>query len=317
MGNSHGVKAELSFKDIFPKLKDYYDSLFYNMRTGPVSSGLYGPCNNINNRFKPSANTWNSFYQPCVKLGLYLHELKNRKEDTRKPYCNFYIYELKREAMNKAPNIKSYDDLHNQLINAYKNVSVGIPDVCKEYVSFMNDDVYNIFAMFKELYDHYNKFQRDSNNCEYVKKCAEKYKEFSHKVKYDYKNIVQEELDEFKLKFHKLLEQQPNCKNTSELLNSSLGKVDASATRSEALLGHIESPVTWTSTGFLFFAILVIMFILYNYTAYGSYLRPRRRMLKNIRNRKYKKHYELMKLYEQLQKNVIQNKHSISYNSVE
>ncbi|GAW84675.1 variable surface protein [Plasmodium gonderi] len=258
MGNTQVSKAQLSFKDIFPRCKTYYNSITYNMNGGRVQIALKGPCNDISAEFTPDKYVYNVFYVPCEKLYFYLHELKNMKEDTRKPYCNFYIYELKREARNKSPKVNSFDDLHKKLIDAYSKTGVRIPDVCKEYVSIMNDDVYEIFKMFDELYDHFKSLKHVRQNREqYVKLCVQTYEKFSEIDKTKFNNTIDEELDRFKREFNSY------------------------------------------------------------YTAYGSYLRPRKRKLKNMWNTKNKKHYELMNLFEQSHKNIIQNKHNILYNSVD
>ncbi|GAW84294.1 variable surface protein [Plasmodium gonderi] len=319
MGNTQLSKAQLSFKDIFPEVKSYYHSLLYLMIQSPVNRALKQPCNDISAEFTPYAILNNVFSTSCIKLGLYLHELKNRKEDTRKPYCNFYIYELKREARNKSPNVNSFDDLHKKLTDASSKTDVLIPDVCKEYVSIMNDDVYEIFKMFDELYDNFKslKDKKKNNKDQYVKLCVETYDKFSKIDKTKFNNTIDEELDKFKREFNSYLQKEPICKGDNASENCFLGNLGISAITVEALSGDTLSPVTWTSTGILFFAIIIIIFIVYKYTAYGSYIRPRRRKLKNIWKRKNKKYYGLMNLFEQSQKNIIQNKHNILYNSVE
>ncbi|GAW84232.1 variable surface protein [Plasmodium gonderi] len=318
MGNTQVSKAQLSFKDIFPRCKTYYNSLTYNMNGGRVQIALKGPCNDISAEFTPDKYVNNVFYVPCEKLGLYLHELKNMKEDTRKPYCNFYIYELKREARNKSPKVNSFDDLHKKLIDSYSKTGVRIPDVCKEYVSIMNDDVYEIFKMFDELYDHFKSLKHVRQNREqYVKLCVQTYEKFSEIDKTNFNNIIDEELDRFKREFNSYLQKEPICRGDNASANCFLGNLGINAITPEALSGDTASPMTWTSTGILSFAIIIIIFIVYKYTAYGSYLRPRKRKLKNMWNRKNKKHYELMNLFEQSHKNIIQNKHNILYNSVD
>ncbi|GAW84238.1 variable surface protein [Plasmodium gonderi] len=229
MGNTIVTKAELSYKDIFHICKDLYNSLLYNMFKTHVYSKLKKECNVFNQRVQHDPHPNYNFTSPCEKHGLYLHEIKHKKsENYRKPYCNFYIYQLKRELKHKIPKIYRFDEAHDQLINVYKKSGVHIPDVCKEYVSLMEDN-----GLIKP-----DKITLNNNT-------------------------IQEELDKFRRDFH----EYPlgnTYKYEDELLKSSLGKVDISATTAEALSGDSTNSVTRTSTGVLFFAILIIIFIVYN-----------------------------------------------------
>ncbi|GAW84495.1 variable surface protein [Plasmodium gonderi] len=317
MGNTQVSKTLLTFKDIFPTCKSLYNNILHQGINQNVIKKIGLVCNSFSNTYTPNALTYNSFYSTCQKLGLYLHELKNMKEDKRKPYCNFYIYELKREAKNKSPIVVSFDDLHKKLIDAYSISGVRIPDVCKEYVSKMNDDVFDIFEMFDKLYDDFKNFKNQKTTMQdYVRLFVIKYDKILEKNKNINNNTIFEELDKHKREFDEYKQRNPYaCGN--DLLNCSLMIPPINTTKAEALSGDTASSVTWTSTGVLFFAIFIIMFILYNYTAFGSYFLRRRRKLRNKWYTKNKKHYELMKLYEQSQKNIIQNKHNILYNSVD
>ncbi|GAW84319.1 variable surface protein [Plasmodium gonderi] len=317
MVNNNGAKAELYFKDIFPKCKDYYNSILHLGISKYIEDKVHKACNDFNSTFQPNHDVWYSFYQPCIKLGLYLHEVKNKNIYDRIPYCNFFIYELKREVKNKSPKIEKFDDVYEELLKLYNKDDVIIPNVCKEYVSLMNDPVYKIFKMFDELYGHFKDLNKEKyDKFSHVKLCAEKYQEFLEQDNKKYNNSFHEELDKFKEKFHKFLATEPKYKDNNELLNYFLMTPPKKEIKAETLLGDTKTTVKWTSTGVLFFAILIIIFILYNYSAYGSYLRLKKRKIKNLRNRKNKKHYELMNLFEGSQKNIIQNKHNILYNSV-
>ncbi|GAW84289.1 variable surface protein [Plasmodium gonderi] len=171
---------------------------------------------------------------------------------------------LKREEKNKIPIVESFDDIHEKLINAYKDIGVKIPDVCKEYVSLMNDDVFDIFEIFDKLYDDFkNLKQKKGDKCNYVEKCAKKYEELSEIDKKEYKNIVQEEIDNFKLIFHEYFSNEGTCKITNELMNYYLMKPSENAIKAEALLGDTASPVTWTNAGIIFIAIIIFIFMVH------------------------------------------------------
>ncbi|GAW84176.1 variable surface protein [Plasmodium gonderi] len=307
MGNSQVAKAEVSFSP-------HYSSA--------VNGQIGASCNAFNNTFQhKSKNYWTNFTPPCQYLVRYLHEIKDKSEYDRKPYCNFFIYELKREVKNKNPNFQRFDKVHEELIKSYKNTGVNGLDVCKEYVSLMDDNVYDMFNLFDELYKDFKEFKNQNKHKDnYFYSCVKKYEEIINKYKEKnnkFNNTIEDELEKFKCDFHTYLQDKNTYTCEEVKSNCSLMIPPKCRTNVEELSGDTASAVTWTSTGFLFFAILIIIFILYNYTACSSYLRPRKRKLKNIRNRKYKKHYELMNLFEESRKNKIKNKHNILYNSVQ
>ncbi|GAW84343.1 variable surface protein [Plasmodium gonderi] len=316
MGTSQGWKAEFSIKDIFTTCRDFYHNYAYFIATyREINKNIGNVCNRIRDKYGRNHDGNNSFFGPCTKLAYYLHRIKPIKENERIHYCNFFMYELNLEVKNKVKTEYSIDTVHDALVKEYQGVGVDVRDVCKGYVSKMDDDVIDIFTKFHDLYFNFKYLKINYNNRlridEYVNKCVNIYEEIIRKEKKAYNNFVQKELDIFKREFHKYKQKNP-FKCDDKLMNHSL--IIPPVNESYALIGDIDSPVTWTSTGVLFFAILIIIFI---YTAYGSYLRPGKRKLKYMWNRKNKKHYELMNLFEESQKNIIQNKHNILYNSVD
>ncbi|GAW84478.1 variable surface protein [Plasmodium gonderi] len=307
----------LSFKDIFPTCKDLYHKNSSQNGLSHINGKIKTPCNNFDNSFRSNKQHNYNLVPDCTKFGPYLYKIKDYSEDKRKPYCNFFIYELKRLVRNKNPKFKKFDELYKKLIETYETADVKGLDICNDYISLMNDTVYDIFEKFDKLYYNFKDLRSEKNNKHvYVNECVKKYEELIKLDKTKINSTIKEELDKFKSDFHNYLRVSEN-KYEVELLNSSLGKLDTSATTAEALSGGTTYSVTWTSTGVLFFAILIIIFIVYNYTAYGTYLRPGKRKLKNMWNKKNKKHDELINFFERTQKNIIQNKHNILYNSVE
>ncbi|GAW84344.1 variable surface protein [Plasmodium gonderi] len=308
MSDAEVVKVEISFKDIFPTCQDNYNNYFFEreFHRSAVYSKISKACNDISVKFTPGARWNNTFYTSCDKLGYYLYKIKDKSDKDRMNYCKFFIYELKREANNKVRNIKTFDDVHNELIKAYRSEGLHGLGVCKEYISLMYDPLLlEIFKKFDELYKNFKYLKINNNKNTYAEKCVYKYDEISRTKKNVHENFVQKELDIFKREFHKYKQRNPyECDDN--LLSRSLMIPPKSMINANALLRDIDSPVTWTSAGVLFF-----------YTAYGSYLRPRRRMLKDMQYRKAKKHYELMNSFEQSQKNIIKNKHDILYNTAE
>ncbi|GAW84288.1 variable surface protein [Plasmodium gonderi] len=316
MGKIQVAKAKLSFKDIFPTCQDLYNNIFFSgLNYNDLYPKIQKACNDFSGKFSYKITPSLSFYSTCYKLGFYLYYIKNKSEDDRKPYCNFFIYELKREVKNKKPKFEKFDKVHEELINAYKGVGLMGLDVCKEYILLMEDHIYEMFRMFDELYKYFKNLKRNKNDTQrHVRSCVNKYEDIIKKDKKQFNNTIDEELDKFKRDFHEYLQGKITYKCENELLNCTLMIPPKKITKAEALSGDTASPVTWTSTGVLFFAVLLIIFI---HTAYGLCLRRRRKKLKNMCNRKNKKHYELMNLFEEEQKNIIQNKYNILYNSVD
>ncbi|GAW84291.1 variable surface protein [Plasmodium gonderi] len=303
----------LSFKDIFPTCQHLYYSV-NSMYNTAIKKKLEAACNKFNQDFSSNTLWYNNLTFVCLDLGLYLYKIKDKRENDRKPYYNFFIYELKRLVRYKNLNrkINSFVKLHEEIKNAYKNAGLENIDVCNEYVSLMDDHlVYEIFEMFDKLYKNFKYFNVVINKDQYVKECLKAYEKIIEKDKKDYNNFVQKELHIFKSNFHDYLLKNP-YKCDDKLLNHSLMTPPEIRITAEELSGDIAPPVTWTSTGVFLFCNINSY-----YTAYGSYLRPRKRKLKNMWKRKNKKHYELMNLFEQSQKNIIQNNHNILYNSVD
>ncbi|GAW84086.1 variable surface protein [Plasmodium gonderi] len=310
------AKVQISFKDIFPTCQDNYNiSTFEALKKNKhlYHTKIEPACKNISRKFTPGARGNNTFHTSCDKLGYYLYKIKGKNEKNRKHYCEFFIYELKREVKNKVYNIPKFVDVYNQLMNAYKDAKLEDIDVCNEYVSLMDDELlYQIFEMFDKLYKNFKYLKNENRDKDKnLNECVKVYDEIIKKDKKEYNNFVQNELEKFKSDFHKYL-RKISYNTEDKLLTSSL-MISPEKIRAEKISGNIASPVTWTSTIVLFFAILIIIFIVYNYTSFGSYFLRRRRKLRNKWYTKNKKHYELMNLFEESQKNIIQNKHNILY----
>ncbi|GAW84293.1 hypothetical protein PGO_002160 [Plasmodium gonderi] len=129
----------------------------------------------------------------------------------------------------------------------------------------MNNDVYNIFKLYDNLYKDFKELKEKKNDMEGgVSSCVNIYEEIiNNNRKGDYSSI-QEEMDKFRDHFHIYLKGISTYKCKPGLLNSSLMIPPKNITKAEAISGDTASSVMWTSTGLLFFAILIIIFIVYN-----------------------------------------------------
>ncbi|GAW84477.1 variable surface protein [Plasmodium gonderi] len=164
------VTKHLSYKDVFPICRELYYNILYKGINKGIKSKLETDCNNFNRTHRQNGFPDYNLATNCLDLDLYLYKIVDYSEHVRKPYCNFFIYALKQLVRKKDPKyIERFDQLHDKMINEYNNVSVTGLGVCKEYVLKMNDDIYKIFEMFDELYGYFKYFQKDSNNCSYIK----------------------------------------------------------------------------------------------------------------------------------------------------
>ncbi|GAW84606.1 variable surface protein [Plasmodium gonderi] len=280
-----------------------------------------------------------SFINNCNILSLYLdHITKRINDDNKEACCKYFYYKLKKYILNNRDcNCSGSKDCYEKLIEKIGiNSEAQISDICWNHVINIDTDTFSTLEKLDNLYSTFNTF----NNAALPNK-SDIYK-FIYALK-DLEKSIDKYHDSFKLSlqqanadyisFVKTLEEKgPQGKilliylkqdgYINGILKVVLGTNEKEeSTEGNTNIGAIIDAYTdsgaGTGTGIviLTFAILVTVYILYKYTPYFSFLKPRVRKLRKVLKKNNKNYLDFMGRFDVEYKNSIDDEHKISYSS--
>ncbi|GAW84709.1 variable surface protein [Plasmodium gonderi] len=307
-------------------------------------------CTNLCSKFRNAVgitNEW-KFFQLCQVLCLYLYHIKVKEQtdfDNRKSYCKCFHYKLKKNLLKKfGSNIHTTKEYYYEMINNSVDDSQKIiSKICENHDVNIGEDTFkilenldNIYDLIKEFYTPHNRGLSRVQSFERSMEYLEKYKDTMNESLYKelekvfqiykgyltswrdcrYGNSV---LQYFKNKW----KNRYTFRDTETSANTGINTISekntgaGADTRTEASAIIETSDSLGSTSGIIFFSfsIITIMFILYKYTNYGSFVKPRVRKLKSRFNKKKRYHQKLMDSFHETHHNLNYNDYQISYKS--
>ncbi|GAW84033.1 variable surface protein [Plasmodium gonderi] len=334
---------DFDFNGIFPVCTDGFNWDKEAYRGEPDANKFTSLCSGFYIQ-ESKGNRSTDFSKLCRVLALYLKYIGAKEEYVRKNCCKLFYYKLKKDIIdiflkNEYPEANV---CYQKMIDYRKNgLDIQISNICKD--DFVNIDVdsckimenlfeiYNYINLFKS-----NSYQRTTQKMRDFMSCIKKLETHSDK----YKNRLKEELD----KIIKICVQYRNNwegwhKSASDLLteswiekrriyfNGEAAKTKSIHVQTQTLESTVfDSQASMstdtggeTSTGinigmvFITFSIFIMIIILYKYTPYFSFLKPRVRKIRRRLNKNNKNNLDLMYSFDVEYKNLIHDRYNMAY----
>ncbi|GAW84507.1 variable surface protein [Plasmodium gonderi] len=338
-------KNEFDFTGIFPNCTDNFLWGIYEHRSSNSQQDFTKLCSRFKNNVTNSDYSTHNFVQYCQVLGLYLEHIFNKKSSLEpKSCCKLFYYKLKKDIMdNFTLNCTEANNCYMKMIEQTGvNISNEILGVCKDYFVHVDTDALKIMENLFEIYKDINLFNTNSSqrtttkmhpfksSIEKLEKHPDKYKS---QLKTEFEKIIEickgykknwtyapishaasllsdKWIDETRKKI--------NGEDTGETRSNERHRetLQTNVLEAEALMGTMTEGETHTGisigTIFITFSILIIMFILYKYTPYFSFLKPRERKLRRLHKNK-KNNMDFIHTFGVEYKNSVDNRYKISY----
>ncbi|GAW84142.1 variable surface protein [Plasmodium gonderi] len=331
------VDEDINFEEMFPKYIYDYNSYIISERLNLAFK--YVPvCNEINKKINP--NGWKNqlnFTPDCRNLSLFLHHIKNISENEKKARCKYFNYKLKDLITKNKCTCNPVSKCYENMI-AEKGAYMTVPNICKTYVDDLPIlDGYS-FTVFQHLDDLYNvifHINIDKNKCHFYNNLFYKYITVLRNYTYENKKIHSNLIDKVILEFQKvcsgyvtppagfeLVKRESENHNTlnhksvkSESVISTAGNPDRIFIKHENHDALYDSSGTSTgiSTGVVIITFLLMSFLLYKYTPYGSLIQMKVKKLMKCLNNENEDDVNLIESFERKYKNSIDESYRIAY----
>ncbi|GAW84470.1 variable surface protein [Plasmodium gonderi] len=339
---------DFDFTGIFPNCTDNFLWDIYQNRSRSTQQEFTKLCSTFKNDVTNSDSKIHNFVQYCQVLGLYLEHIYN-KGLTLKPNscCKLFYYKLKKDIIDKFALKCTYanNDCYNKMIQkAGVNISSKILGICKDHFVDIDNNTSALLDYLFEIYKDINLFsteplQRTTNNVSPFTKKIDKLEEYSRKNKIRL-NAVLENIIQICVKYNNDWKYREPEKHSlyyisdkwinklrmkingtyAEITGNEKGHTEnfqTKALEAETLMstGTYGETSTGISVGMIFisFSILIIMFILYKYTTYFSFLKPRVRRLRIRLNKNNRNNMDFIYSFDFKNKNSLDGKYEISY----
>ncbi|GAW84149.1 variable surface protein [Plasmodium gonderi] len=343
---------DFDINGIFPTCTDVFDWNIHAIRRQDMANNFTQLCSNFYNNEMPGKHS-TAFSQVCRVLGLYLNHIQvNVEVSKKKDWCKLFYYKLKKDIiekypLEKYPGAKEYYQKMTEIYN--RKFETRISNICLKYFVNIDKDTYKTLEYLFEIYNCINVFKsnikRTTENMRKFKGFIEKLEGHPYKYKKQLKGELEKILNICDAYIREWAADKDFAKHASDLLTrknwiekrkSKLeeldketlirhGTDDAKNLEIEQpkvmdtpdLMRHVTDDVTNNGisigTVFITFSILIIMFILYKYTTYFSFLQPNVRKLKRKLNKNNKNNLDIMYPFDVEQKNLIDDRYKIAY----
>ncbi|GAW84338.1 variable surface protein [Plasmodium gonderi] len=288
------------FTGIFPSCVQEYNAAEKNSNT----SVILNPFNNICVGIKSQLGITGAYFVwTCSVLSNYLETIKVKSnEDDIKRSCKYFNYRLKNELKKINHSCSGERDCYENMITVYNKKNKKGLDKCRNHVENLDEVIFSKLGNLNWLYNNLGNFETDSHKCPSSRTYFNKYLDI-------YKTCHANDNTSFCEVLKKFKEEHMNSKkdeNTCTLVPRILHQANKGGMRKVIL-----------TVTLLTFTVLIIIFILYMYTPYGSYVKPCIMKLKNMWNIKNKEQPFLVDSVEGAYKNMIGKNYLISYKSRE
>ncbi|SBS92207.1 PIR Superfamily Protein [Plasmodium ovale curtisi] len=244
----------------------------FDIKTSSFHSEYNSFCNTIGSSH---FNDKNAFISPCTYFAKYLKDLERTyQNDDRRNRCMYLNY-----CLNDVSNVAKYHTYdYADLFSAYKDVSSKL-DVCKDQIEIIDPDVFEKVKVLYELYHNVHNIKKGEDtstniDCDKAKECFTYYREHLEVCNTNSNNAYCQELTKFKKVYDHIMEDIISCENVPQVL--------------PPIKNDSFNAVVLTSF-ILISATIFILFIIYKFTPFGSWIYLRIQRKKKLWNNLYDK----------------------------
>ncbi|GAW84416.1 variable surface protein, partial [Plasmodium gonderi] len=220
-----------------------------------------------------------------------------------------------------------------------KNVTlINVPHICNEVVEEMKnieEDLSHVFYYLDELYGTLDALNGDTNVCNRYNEQCKEYIARLRNCDFSANSSLMSVIDKFEEEYYKICPkpvvpvsiQEPKQKSLIDqrtekpISGAMIQQINKTSTRSQTMqettTSAIMDTVTGTGTGVIVvpFIMLAIVFVLFKYSPYGSFLKASVKPLRRMLKKNYINQNDLMNSFEETYKNSVDKKYQIVYSS--
>ncbi|GAW84099.1 variable surface protein [Plasmodium gonderi] len=321
------------FTSIYPDCRNDFNNYNRSSLHASLYSGYSAVCNNF--RLNIGVHGYGQVFQEnfCLPLCYYLNYIKesNSKSDFNvDASCKYFYYKLK-------DLVKKYRGTCDERGNCYvilrlprKNATlINVPDICMkvvEDISIIEENLYNVFYHLDGLYTAIHRCNKNPRLCKWDGKTCKNAIENLKTCEFKNNRSFNELITKFENQYnslcsepeHKSVKEKRTPQEISIIEKNSEASENA---RTQAIKDKYTSAMigTFTDTGtgmvVLPFIIFIIVFVLFKYTSYGSYIQLGVKNLRSALKKKNKNHSDLIDSFEKTYKNSVDKKYKVAYAS--
>ncbi|GAW84364.1 variable surface protein [Plasmodium gonderi] len=281
------------FKGIYPTCMDEYNSAIgvNNLSKRNLYKSM---CRQISKKIAHKEDPTFTFI--CEDLCLYLSHIKEKDQNNRETYCKYFFYKLNDELINKKYACIEKSNCYNEMKTISKeNGNNNLFDICQNYSQNIRENILSIFQNLDNLYKELELIRNGTYTC----------------------LTDSESFDKYMLLLQDFINND-SLKNILETVNDQY--IQYNIKLRDCLIGiKISHYILKTVASLIVFASItsLIIFILYKYTPYGSYVYPIVKKLISLWNRRKKKQDKLFETFEKEYKKLTDNNYQLLYNLAE
>ncbi|SBS82068.1 PIR Superfamily Protein [Plasmodium ovale curtisi] len=321
------------------KEKEYYDAVSsfhkceanFNSVTKKPDASHNGVCKSISTSLQDDES---NLMTPCKRITMYLKYLNDKTTRVDIPLnCKYINYKLNDEVRKLENTSYEHSDLYSKWIAVYRSSPQDISTICKENMQHL-DDV--IFKKIQDLYNMYHKYNKyittsgssNSIECTEFTECVNSYNNYeSICTKSSDKNFCNA-LDSFRIYYQSYSASVVSkCIGTQVLLRSFQMSTEDGQSFIDG--GELEEDddyidpfgLQYIGTNiFIMFTIIILLsflfFILYRFTPFGYWLRPRIKNKIKILKIIYEKSTKLYRNTRNEEKDSLKDPINLQYHSM-
>ncbi|SBT55214.1 PIR Superfamily Protein [Plasmodium ovale wallikeri] len=281
---------------------------------------------------KDSSENKEKINDSCIHFLKYLKYLKeNISLHQKTGYCKFLNYTLNINLQNYLKNTQRTLNFYKMLNTEYPSQDYYI-EVCENEIRYIEKFVLGNIETLYNLYDNFGKYKSGSTSgnlsqCYYANACASIYNNCIKTCEVKYDELFCAKLKAFKEEYNAELTPGKSCYNEKNVLsypenNSTLDTVHSSwRHESHVLVGGSKFNSLGNNMITPIVTLLIIpitLFMLYKYTPFGSWLRPKIKRMNKTWNNINEENDELLIDNSQIYQINSQGKnYHITYNSTQ
>ncbi|SBT58932.1 PIR Superfamily Protein [Plasmodium ovale wallikeri] len=216
---------------------------------------------------------------------LYLTQMKESQLLNIITCCKYIYYWLYNEAESGKLSVSNATELYLKLMEILDSVDL---EYYKSKINIISYDIFENVKSIYELYDNLNGFKTDktepiTNRCHYVETCFNSYMKYEEECSQNHSNALCNEMENFRSEYNKYMKEISACGQDKQMLPSF---------KSHNIAVIVLIPL------FIILVIVFLLYYLYKFTPYGSYIYPLIRKKKHIWSNLDKEDEEFHKKHE-------------------
>ncbi|SBT00397.1 PIR Superfamily Protein [Plasmodium ovale curtisi] len=273
-----------------------------------------------------------AYINSCINLLKYLKHLKdNEFYEQNVIYCKFLNYLLNKNFHRGLNNKHSISKLYNDLKKEDTGKQFHI-DTCEKEIKYIGKYVLGNIDILYNLYDSFEKYKSNNINgnlhqCYYANKCISIYNNSIKTCYVKYDEPFCRKLKEFKDVYNEVLKPGKKCYDAKKVLSYPENNYERNSRETSAGFGSYMSKIffhklnsRWKNIAAVILMLLgtyTTLFVLYEFTPLGCWLRPRVQKNLRIGGNKDEGYEKLLSINSQNeQETIYNNEYYIKYNAL-